>query len=45
MEVFFKIRESWFKIHNTFCKGIRITFSHSFPMWADHHDGVYLSFF
>ena len=41
MEVFFKMRKSWFETHHAFCKGICITFFHSFPMWADHQDGVY----
>ena len=38
---FFKMRDSWFETHNAFCKGICITIFHSFPMWADHQDGVY----
>ena len=36
---FFKMRE--LETHNPFCKGLCITFFHSFPMWADHQDGVY----
>ena len=42
MNVFLKMRE--FKTHHAFCTGISITCFHSFPMWADHQDGVCIFF-